>query len=225
MRPALLDRHASRELDRRAVEEYGLAGVVLMENAGRGAADLLCQLDRPDKVIIACGKGNNGGDGFVMARHLDLRSLSVRVVLLAHPEQISGDARINFEVLRRTDVPIDLLADPIDFGRLQASLQDADWIVDGLLGTGAHGAPRRPLDGVIEACNQAASHRLALDLPSGLDCDTGRAAGAVFRADHTCTFAAWKAGFLNPEAARFTGQIHVADIGTPRKLIDTLGRG
>jgi len=221
-----LDRHACRELDRQAREIYGLAGVVLMENAGRGAADLLGQFAPLGNVVIVCGKGNNAGDGFVLARHLDLRSQSVRVLLFARPDQLTADARTNYEVLRRTDVPIDvpidLLATSVDCQRLKASVADADWIVDGLLGTGARGAPRPPFDEVIDVCNRAASRRLALDLPSGLDCDTGQAAGAVFRADWTCTFATWKTGFLQADAARVTGQIHVADIGAPRQLIDQM---
>jgi len=220
--PGTLDRHACRELDRQAREIYGLAGTVLMENAGRGAADLLGQFAPLGNVVIVCGKGNNAGDGFVMARHLDLRSQSVRVLLFARPDQLTADARTNYEVLRRTDVPIDLMATSVDFQRLKASVADADWIVDGLLGTGARGAPRPPFDGVIAVCNRAASHRLALDLPSGLDCDTGQAAGAAFRADWTCTFATWKTGFLREDAARFTGHIHVADIGAPRQLIDQM---
>ena len=101
-------------------------------------------------------------------------------------------------------------------------LADANWIVDALLGTGARGEPRPPLDAVIDQINAAAAKRLAVDLPSGLDCDTGVAARHTIRADETCTFVAMKRGFLSPGADRYTGRVHVLDIGAPRKLVEEI---
>jgi NAD(P)H-hydrate epimerase len=244
-----LNRKQVREVDRRAVAEYGMSSLVLMENAGRGAADLLCSLvgacsaagssstaeaganSEPGPVAICCGKGNNGGDGFVLARHLDLRHVPVRVLLLANPAELTGDAAANFRILVRSDVSIvvccwpstDSESSPVfDTARFAAELASVAWIVDALLGTGATGNPRPPYDEAIRRINAAGKPILALDLPSGLDCDTGEPCDPTIRAAHTCTFVAPKPGFFATGADQFTGQLHVQDIGAPRRLIDEL---
>jgi NAD(P)H-hydrate epimerase len=188
-----------------------MTGAMLMENAGRGVADRLCALGIGGPVIICCGAGNNGGDGFVIARHLDLRGLEVRVLLAADPAKLAGDAALNHRVLSASDVPIEAFD--------ERQLAGADWIVDCLLGTGARGEPRPPLDRIIDAINAAGVPVMAVDVPSGLDCDTGQAAMHTIRARHTCTFVAMKPGFLVPAAREFTGEVHVCDIGAPRKLL------
>ncbi len=225
MPPPILDRRQARQLDRRASDVYGIASIVLMENAGRGVADTLCRLGAAGPVVICCGKGNNGGDGFVVARHLDLRSIPVRVLIWAEPAELTGDAGANFQILVKSGLALEIFGTQHDPGRLAAQLHGADWIVDALLGTGARGEPRPPLDAVIDALNAAPSKRLAIDLPSGLDCDTGQPAAHTVRADHTCTFVGWKPGFLAPAAAPYTGQIHLLDIGLPRKLVDEAAGG
>jgi NAD(P)H-hydrate epimerase len=223
-----ITRAQSREADRRAIEQYGMSGLVLMENAGRGAADVLCRLaadapgGRMGRVVVCCGKGNNAGDGFVIARHLDIRGHDVRVLVWADPDELTGDAGVNFQILRQSGVPIEVFASSNDSTRLDAHLAEAAWVVDALLGTGARGEPRPPLDHVIERINAASARRLAVDLPSGLDCDTGVAARHTIRADATCTFVAMKRGFLAPGAEQFTGRVHVLDIGAPRRLVESL---
>ena len=182
-----LSREQCRTVDRRAQDEYRIPGLVLMENAGRGAADVLCQLiaSRADatesgraRIVICCGKGNNAGDGFVLARHLDLRRHVVRVLLWAEPDELQGDAGANFQIIRKAGLPIEVFGNRHDPRRLAENLAGATWIVDALLGTGARGEPRPPLDAVIDQINAAAAPKLAIDLPSGLDCDTGQAARA-----------------------------------------------
>lgn len=215
-----LNRQQSQEVDRRAVAEYGMSSLVLMENAGRGLADKLAELGVRGPVFIACGRGNNGGDGFVLARHLDLRNVKVRVGLWADPADLRGDAADNYAILSRSDAPIELFGADQDESRLARELSGAEWIVDALLGTGSRGEPRAPLDRVIEQLNAHPASKLAVDLPSGLDCDTGAAAAHTIRAAHTCTFVAEKPGFLVPSAHAFTGEVHVLDIGAPRKLIE-----
>lgn len=219
-----LNRDQVREVDRRAIEEYGMSGLVLMENAGRGCTDRLYELGVTGPVAILCGRGNNAGDGFVIARHLDLRGLSVRVLLFCDPGGLRGDAQANYEVLSKCDVPI-MVLETADDERFDAALNGADWIVDALLGTGAHGEPRPPLDQVIQQANETPAKRMAVDLPSGLDCDTGQAAQRTFQADHTCTFVAAKTGFATETAKRFIGQVHVQDIGAPRTLMAEMGLG
>ena len=217
-----ITRQESREVDRRAIAEYGMSGLVLMENAGRGTADVLCrQLDpAAGPVAVCCGKGNNAGDGFVVARHLDLRGYAVRVLLWAEPGELTGDAAVNYRIIAQSGLTIEVFGNRHDPARLARLLAGASWIVDALLGTGSRGEPRPPLDAVIEQINGAPAPRLAVDLPSGLDCDTGVAARHTIRAAQTCTFVALKRGFLAGGAERYTGRVHVLDIGAPRKLVD-----
>jgi NAD(P)H-hydrate epimerase len=215
-RPALT-RAQVREIDRRAVDEYGMTGLVLMENAGRGVADVLCRLGIDGPVVVCCGKGNNAGDGFVIARHLDLRGYDVRVQLWTQPDALRGDAAANFNILAKSGLAIDGL------GETFKGLASAAWIIDALLGTGAAGDLQPPLDAAIEQIHAAAAKKLAVDVPSGLDCDTGAASRYTVVAQHTCTFVAAKTGFLAPGAAKYTGQVHVCDIGVPRKLLAEYG--
>jgi NAD(P)H-hydrate epimerase len=215
-----LTRDQVRAVDRRALEEYGLSTLVLMENAGRGCADLLCRLGISGKVLVCCGRGNNAGDGFVIARHLDLRGKEVHVLFWGDPSKLTGDAAANFAVLEKSGVPIHFIEGQPARGIMPAHLTTADWVVDALLGTGAQGEPRPPLDAVIDFLNLCDCRKLAVDLPSGLDADTGAPAQVTFRADHTATFVAPKVGFLNPAARAYLGLVHVLDIGAPRKLVD-----
>jgi len=209
-----LTREQVRSIDGNAIREYGLSGLVLMENAGRGCADKLCELGIRGKVVIVCGKGNNGGDGFVIARHLDARGYDVRVILIAEPAELRGDAAANYSVLSKAGFPM------FSEDGLKEELLSADWIVDALLGTGASGDPRPPISDVIRQLNASSARKLAVDLPSGLDCDTGLLGNPTFRADHTCTFVAPKVGFANPAAKEFLGTVSVHDIGVPRKLLE-----
>jgi NAD(P)H-hydrate epimerase len=217
----LLTRAESRELDRRAMDEFGVPGVVLMENAGRGMAELLRALGVRGPVVLCCGKGNNGGDGFVIARHLDNAGVRVRVLLFADPEELSGDAAVNYRILARGGVPVEVFAGPqLDEGKLRAELAVADWVVDALFGSGLSGPVRPPFDRVISAINDAPGRVFAVDIPSGLDADTGRPMGAAVRAAHTATVAALKKGFLEPAAREWLGQVHVVDMGAPRRLLE-----
>lgn len=211
-----LTRHEVRQVDRRAIEEYGMSGLVLMENAGRGCVEVLQRLGAKGPVAIACGKGNNAGDGLVMARHLDRCGIEVGVLLCANPAEFSGDALANYQIVQRSGISLHPWQEPA----AAAFLERAEWIVDALLGTGASGPPRPPFDEAIRLLNAAQGKKLTIDLPSGLDCDSGTPAEPTFRADHTCTFVAPKIGFANPLAAAFLGQVHVIDIGVPRKLLE-----
>jgi NAD(P)H-hydrate epimerase len=222
MHQPTLTRDQARELDRRAIEEFGMSGLVLMENAGRGCVDLMELVGIGGPVVVCCGRGNNAGDGFVIARHLDLRDAIVKVLLCAPPDQLRGDALVNYQILVRSGIPLVECWRPEDAGGMARHLTGADWIVDALLGTGASGPPRPPLDRIIASLNAHPCRRLAVDLPSGLDCDSGIPAEPTIVADHTCTFVAAKTGFNNPQAALFLGQVYVLDIGAPRKLVDEI---
>ncbi len=211
-----LTRDEAREVDRRALEEYGISGLILMENAGRGCADLLNSLGVSGPVCICCGKGNNAGDGFVIARHLEAQGLAVHVLLLAAPDDLRGDAQANLRILLQAGTP--LTVHPAD-NEIRRELEEAEWVVDALLGTGLRGTVRPPLATVIESINGAGRKVLAVDLPSGMDCDSGEPWGSCVRADQTATFVAPKAGFRSPASKAWTGRVHVLPIGVPRALL------
>lgn len=220
-----LTREQSRQVDRLAMEEYGFSGLVLMENAGRGMVDRLERLGIGGPVAICCGRGNNGGDGFVIARHLEIRGHSARVLLFSDPAKLRGDAAANFQILQKTDVPIQLCHENPTADEFQKQFAGAAWLVDALLGTGVQGEPRPPMDFVIDQMNASGVPILAVDIPSGLDADTGRPAQHTVRAAHTCTMATAKAGFKEPAARQYVGEVHVVNIGTPPKLLRQIPAG
>jgi len=222
-----LSREEVRSLDVRAADELLLPTLLLMENAGRGAAAFLRELvgesAPPPRVLILCGSGNNGGDGGVVARHLDAWGFPVRLVWFANRERLRGDAGAQWEILERSEIPQTAWLDdhPVEVApsELDALLADADWLVDGLLGTGLDRPVSGALRAVVEAVNRSGKPVLALDLPSGLDADAGAPLGVAVRATATATFAARKKGFDAPGADAFTGRVAVVDIGLPARLL------
>ena len=220
-----LTRAQVRELDRRSIEHYHVPGIVLMENAARGVADVAWDMvDRtPAAVVhILCGGGNNGGDGLAIARHLHNRGCHVKISLATDPAHYRGDALINYQIVSA-----------IDHHNLEIGPATPDGIdsrpaliIDALFGTGLS----KPIAGqtrdLILALNAAHATVLAIDLPSGLDCDTGDPLGETcVRATRTVTFVAEKSGFANPASRQYTGDITVADIGCPRQVIDGILAG
>jgi NAD(P)H-hydrate epimerase len=220
----MLTRAQVREVDRVAIEEYGVSGLVLMENAGRNAVEAVDGfLHRADRrlsgILIVCGSGNNGGDGFVMARHLSNRGETVRVNLLSDLVKLSPDAAANYQICKAMNIPIAICNDAGAASRLE--IRERDLIVDAILGTGFLGDVREPAASVIRRINQSTNAGVvAIDVPSGLDCDTGTPAADCVRADMTVTFVASKVGFESPAAKAVLGRVVVADIGAPREIID-----
>ncbi|MFG0263851.1 MAG: NAD(P)H-hydrate epimerase [Rhodopirellula sp. JB055] len=204
-----------REIDRVAMEQFQMPGIVLMENAGRGAAERIDQISPGGNVLILCGKGNNGGDGFTIARHLQLAGREVTILAMASVDELHGDAAIQAKIAEAAGIEIQVLGDTAT----KTFLPAADIIVDGLLGTGAKPPLRGRFVDVVESANAASAVRIALDIPTGMDGDTGETGEPTFHADHTLTFAAPKVGFAKQDAARFTGQVHVISIGVPLKLL------
>jgi NAD(P)H-hydrate epimerase len=212
-----------RDLDRRALTDYGIATLVLMENAGRGAAEALLSLGVHGPVVVCGGKGNNGGDGLVMARHLQRAGIDVKVLLFAVPDELSPDAATNWRTLTRAGISHEVWPQP-DEARLRAELARAEWVVDALFGTGFRGPMQPPYDGIVAAINASPARIFAVDIPSGLDGDTGEPQGVAVRARHTATFVAPKKGFANPAAGTWVGKVHVIDIGAPAQLVrDVMG--
>ena len=212
-----LSRAEVRSIDEIAARDYAMPTIVLMENAGRGAAECL-KLGCPPggRVLVVCGPGNNGGDGGVVARFLDLWGYSVRVVWTTEAGSIHGDAGLQREIVTRSGIAQEFRPEglPADL------FEGIDWVVDALFGTGLD----RPLEGVfletVEAMNASGRPVLAIDLPSGLDADTGRPLGAAVRARLTATFVAPKIGFSAEWATACTGEVRTVDIGVPRALLE-----
>ena len=225
MTPFTLTRAEVRELDRRAIDGFGVPGVVLMENAGRGCAELLTRLN-PERAptVILCGPGNNGGDGFVIARHMDNAGWPVKVHIVAKHNRQAGDADINFDILYTSGIEFTQYR-PDYFDQPHRDLflrqyEKAGWVVDALFGNGLTRALGTPFDWLTGIVNESGKPVLAVDIPSGLDCDTGEPLGPCVKATHTATFVAPKRGFLNPASKAWTGEVHVIDIGAPRVLVD-----
>jgi NAD(P)H-hydrate epimerase len=210
----------ARDLDRRASHEYGIPGLVLMENAARNMAELLARLGATSPVLILCGRGNNGGDGLAMARHLDRLGLDVRIRLYATLDQLSPETATHWAIAERCGFPRQLIApDAFDPAALAADLAGAAWVVDALFGSGLKGPLRAPFDAVVTAHNRAGKPVFAVDVPSGFDADAGAPLGPCIRATHTAVTVAERVGFARPEARAWLGQVHVVDIGLPRCLL------
>jgi hydroxyethylthiazole kinase-like uncharacterized protein yjeF len=214
----VMSRDEVRAIDAWAINTLGIPGVVLMENAGRSCAELIEEklqgIAKP-KVCIFCGTGNNGGDGYVIARHLINRDFRITVVICGDPAKIKGDAKINLDILERLGRPIEVLspADNNVANRIGRYTADADLLVDGLFGTGLRGPLSDEYQYLIERMNASRRPILAVDIPSGLDCDSGQPLGAAIRATWTVTFVAVKKGFTGTSASQYTGDIFVASIG------------
>lgn len=225
-------RRGLREVDRLAFEEFGLPTLLLMENAAIHLADvalhLLHDVPRP-RVLILCGPGNNGGDGLALARHLHNASVEVLIVLAAEPARYTGDAAANLRVVERMGLPItvaEAAAPGAALARLAAGEGRPDLVVDALLGTGLDQTVREPMLSLIRAVNglhHEGALVLAVDLPSGLDADTGDPLGDAVEADVTVSFVGLKAGFLTLSAQAYVGEVIIADIGAPKELVARFG--
>jgi NAD(P)H-hydrate epimerase len=223
MKP-VLSRDQMRAYDKFAVETCHVPGAVLMENAGRGAADIIARIAGVRaRIVVVCGAGNNGGDGFAVARHLLSRGFDVHCFLMAPSEKVTGDARINHDAYIDVGGHYTELPPGKELGPLEDELSQATLAVDALFGTGL----ARPIEGhlkdVIEVINQFDTHRVALDIPSGLDADSGTPLGVAVRAHDTVTFGCLKMGLLTPEGARLAGNVHVVDLGVPAMVLAHVG--
>ncbi len=210
----------AREIDVLAIEKYGIPGIVLMENAARGVVDCLEREGIDGPVTICCGKGNNGGDGFAIARHLAVRGKEPTIWVFGEPDALIGDAAVNYRIVKKMGIPIRLFFSQSlceSWELFEADLSGSNWVIDALLGTGSQGPPRFPTAEAISAINQRRERSgfkvLAVDMPSGLEAESGIPNKPTVRADLTCTFVAPKIEFLAAEAKEFLGTVYVLDIG------------
>ncbi len=207
-----------REMDRLAIESLGLPGRLLMESAGRGATDFFFEIfpDCPGKRVgIVAGRGNNGGDGFVMARYLAEKGVRVTVFLLSKSTDVKGDAATNLKLLAPLGIPVVELPDTETFSKHITSFRHQGIWIDAILGTGLNAEVKAYFKIVITFINDSGSPVFCVDIPSGLNADTGQAMGACIRGTATATFAFPKIGHINHPGAVFTGKLKVVDIGIP----------
>ena len=231
-----------KRLDQLAIEKYGIPSLLLMENAGRGIADLVGTVLKVPvpfgtvprrtvprgtvlegtgfEILAVCGKGNNGGDGFCAARHLANRGYRVKVALLAHPDELKDDPKVNYRILKKMGVPIEQITDGKRLTQFKTLVRNADLILDAIFGVGL----TRPVEGIyfdaISVINQSRKPVLAVDIPSGLNSDTGEELGIAIRARLTGTLAAPKRGLFFGKGPECSGKITVLDISIPKRLIN-----
>ena len=223
--PLVLTAVEMRAADAAATRDLGLPSLLLMENAGRGIAEIVRREagaqppGRTPLVAVVCGGGSNGGDGFVVARHLSRAGLPVRVLLTVPRGKIRGDAALALGAVERMFLAVEDGSGWTEPTPWRARLGEATVIVDAIFGTGFHGPVTDVPAVALQAMNEARAARIAIDVPSGLDADTGRAEGIVFRADLTATVGAWKIGLL-VDASAPVGRVEVVDLGVPVAAVD-----
>lgn len=222
----LVTANEMQKMDRMTIESFGLPGRILMENAGRGATQFFLEQFKEAKnkrIGVIAGRGNNGGDGFVIARYLAQKRINVTVYLLSKHQKVSGDAAANLKLLPPLKVPVIELPDAESFSAHETAMRhEAIWI-DAILGTGLRSDVKGFFKNVVDFINGLNKPVFAVDIPSGLNSDTGRPCGTCIRADATATFAFAKTGhFLSP-GADYTGNLKVIDIGVPPHIADDIG--
>jgi NAD(P)H-hydrate epimerase len=220
-----------KEVDRLSTDRADIPSIALMENAGRGVAEFI-QRRYPDisrrSIIVLCGKGNNGGDGFVVARHLRQMGAKPDVFLCASPSELRGDAAENLKRWQAFPSDLRVVESDTDWEKLEPKIAAPGIIVDALLGTGTRGPVTGLLQYVIHSVNTKRSPRsvvIAVDIPSGLIADTGERAGETITADYTITFTAPKIGMFQRNAPACIGTLVVCDIGSPAALVEEVGKG
>jgi NAD(P)H-hydrate epimerase len=216
-----------RNIDRRAISRYHVPGLLLMENAGRAVVEhMLDDLEELDAaaVAIVCGKGNNGGDGFVVARHLHHLGHTPAVFLIARRDEVEGDAATNLRIVERLPIPLYEVPDSTSWRSLaegENPLEIFDVVVDALLGTGLKGRVRGDYEAIVRDINGGAAHVVSVDVPSGLSGDSVEVKGAAVRAHATVTFEAPKLPHLFPPAEAFCGNLVISRIGIPNEAVET----
>jgi len=248
-----------KRIDQLAIEQYGISSLILMENAGRGIADLAEEIFKKGKgkppfflksknILVVCGKGNNGGDGFVAARHLFNRGHKIQVVLLSNPTELKDDAKTNFQTLKKMKIPITSLRNnsfvipakaclagrqaeiqTLDphfrgddaSGQIASLAMTADLIIDAIFGIGLEQPITGLIQDVIRILNQSNKKILSIDIPSGINSDTGQVMNAAVKASVTGTLHALKIGLSRKPASNYAGKIEILDISIPRFLLNS----
>ncbi|GMA97792.1 NAD(P)H-hydrate dehydratase [Pelosinus sp. IPA-1] len=211
-----------RKIEQAAIEEYGIPGIVLMENAG---VEVVKQIENVlgsihnKRISVFAGTGNNGGDGYVVARHLYNQGAKVKVFLIGSKASVVGDALTNLQIITYMGIDVLEVTNSHDWDKVKIAMTFTDCLVDALLGTGFAGQLRENMTQVVESINKMNKVTIAIDVPTGVDADTGQIQSVAVKASHTITFALAKQGLLLYPAASYVGELCVADIGVPRLLL------
>jgi len=211
-----------QELDKKAIEEFRIPGLVLMENAGRGIFELICRHFAArlyQGVTILIGPGNNGGDGFVIARHLNQEGVKVELLILAPEEKFKGDALINYNIVKNLGLSVTVCSNSISLSTVSETIEKSGIIVDAIFGTGLVREVTGRFAQCIEMANKSPAPIVAVDIPSGLSADTGRPLGKAIRADLTATMALAKLGLILHPGTEYVGDLHIVNIGLPNTSI------
>ena len=218
--------HAMRELDRRAIEDIRIPSIVLMENAGIRTVDYILarhgRRRRLPAVLIVCGPGNNGGDGLVIARHLINKGYDVTTFVLTQKSRVKGDSLINLTVLEHMGGRIFFAHEEKPDNNFTHAIDQCGLIVDAIFGTGLDRAVIEPIKTFITLMNRAEKEIIAVDAPSGINCESGEVLGVAVRAQYTVTMAVAKKGFFIGAAPEYVGELAVVDISIPRKMIEAI---
>jgi len=214
MKKIVLSTKEIYEIEKLTQKKYGISNLILMENAGRATAELIKRLFEnleDKKIVVICGKGNNGGDGFVTARYLFNWGANVKVYFMGNPEEFKGISFTNFNILCKMCISVS------ECGKIDKKvLEGADLIVDGILGVGLKGEVRGEARDLIKKVNESKKKVVSIDIPSGLNADTGEIMGEAVKADITVSFGFAKKGFYTGEGPQVCGEIEIVDIGYPR---------
>ena len=219
----IADIRMMREMDRLSSLTFGIPGIILMENAAMAVKRQL-DLTRSYFVIVS-GPGNNGGDGLALARHLKASGKEVDVFVVTKDGNLKGDARVNFDILEKMEISMSSVMDTENLGFLTECVKKADVVIDALLGTGARGPLSDLFTTVIGIINDFAKVVISVDVPSGLDADTGLPMPVAIHADKTVAFQCMKRGFLGYEAMEYLGELIVEDIGIPEAVMEIIDQG
>ena len=215
-----------RRINSIAIHDFGVPGLALMENAGAGAArTALARFGDVEQALIVCGKGNNGGDGFVVARHLAYAGMDIRIALLCEPQEVRADAGANLNIVKNMGLAMTVATHEDAAEKVISRATPQTLLVDAILGTGLTGEVRGLSRRTIDLMNASQSPVFAIDIPSGLEADTGRPLGAAVRAAATATFGLPKLGFGSPGAREYTGEVTVIDIGWPPGAVEAVVSG
>lgn len=208
-------------IDKKAMENIGMPGIVLMENAGKVVFDEIVHMkDKFDRVIILAGPGNNGGDGFVIARHLHNVKIPVRVFIIGKATHVEGDALANLNILKKLSIQIDEVFDGGGFVKLEKSIRQGALLVDAIFGTGLTKPVHGIFSEVIDLVNEMADYILSVDIPSGIDSDTGKVMGTAIEADKTVSLVIPKIGNIMYPGSDYNGELVIKGIGVPDIVIE-----
>ncbi|MBU0469040.1 MAG: NAD(P)H-hydrate epimerase [Candidatus Omnitrophica bacterium] len=209
-----------QKIDDIAINKYGIASVVLMENAGRAVSQEVKRMlpkNKKAKAIIICGSGNNAGDGFVVARHLNEMNVDVKVFMLGRASNLKNDAKINYEIVKKLKIPIKEFKNVVE--RMIDDIKKADVVVDAIFGVGLNRELKGTFFDAVEVINKFSKKVVSIDIPTGLDGTNGTVYGICIKADKTITFSLPKKGFFCGQGRKFTGKVVIVDIGIPKEIL------